>query len=260
MFRKPSLADLYLHELRSKLDGTLVPLFPPTARVQVGSIGRFDEGRFDVVGHLRELTRQSVPTSTAHEADWVFVSEGRARLVPSGRISNPLGGDLLGGKLSLTGGRAVVVSLKGVETTTTRSLNKFDELLWKLYLDGSLHQDDVVVWSVQCASSGTVLINRTGDVELELTVDPALVGGLLSFQGLGAGVTFGAGDQASFQLSGASLTPFIRTKGLDRNDVARVVSVRGFQGSVDDGAAAFAGASVPELTIDHVLADVDFAE
>jgi hypothetical protein len=46
LFGKPTLAQIYVKELRTRLDSTLVPLFAPDVAVAVGAIGSFDKGQF----------------------------------------------------------------------------------------------------------------------------------------------------------------------------------------------------------------------
>ena len=265
--RKPTLADIYVKELASELDH-YVALFPPDAPdVRVGTIGRYDdEGRFERRGHLDELVGgasafiEQVPsTPPTQPASWWFRTEQSVKLEPQGTLTTPLGQELLKGRLSFSGDRAVVASFAGVVETQVQSPRAFDKLLWKLYTEGDLAPDEVVVWACRSATTGTVLLNRKGGVDVELTLDPALVGGVLGWEGLGAGVTFGAGSQASTQMSGANLTVGVRSKGLSEGDVVAVEEVRGFQGGGPADLSAFDDVEVPEVTEDRLLDGADWS-
>jgi hypothetical protein len=267
MFRKPSLADIYVSEMRNKLDQSMVALFPPDAGdIRVGTIGRFNDGEFERRGHLEELLggadafAAAVPSAPPSDPGslW-FRSEDSVHLEPTGTV-NAAGKDLLKARLSFTGDRSVVASFVGVVEHAAASPRTFDDTLWKLYVEGDLKQDEVVVWLHRHAASGTVLVNRKGGVDVELTVDPDLVGGVVSFANLGAGVTFGAGSQASSQVSNTNLTVCVKTKGLSRDDAVRIVDRRGFEAETDTILADYVGMDVPETTADDVVAEADFTQ
>jgi hypothetical protein len=265
MFRRPTIADIYVKEVRTGLGESLVPIYSPSAAdVRVGTIGRFSQGQFEQRGHLDEvpaardwasLVPLAPPTSPA---SFVFVSDGSVTIAPSGTV-NVAGQNLLSARLSFTGNRAVVASFSGVVESTVLSPRRFDDLLWKLYIEGDLKPDEVVAWVVRRAASGTVLVNRKGGVDIELSVDPSLVAGVISFQGLAVGVQFGAGSSASFQTSGADLAVAAKVKGLNRAG-DEVETRRGF--TALDGADLddYLGSEVPEVTADSVLAGADFSQ
>ena len=94
---------------------------------------------------------------------------------------------MLKAQLTFAQDRAVVVSFAGVVEHAVLSPRAFDDLLWKLYLDGDLHPDEVVIWVLRRAASGTVLVNRKGGVDVEVSADPAAVAGVISFEGLSLG-------------------------------------------------------------------------
>jgi hypothetical protein len=266
MFRKPTIADIYLSEVRAGLDKLQVPVFSPdTPAVRVGTIARFIEGAFDRRGHLEEvvggrnlwadLVPIAPPTSPASS---VFVSRGRVDLSPCGTV-NVAGKDLLKARLAFTKSRAVVASFTGVVERTVRSPRDFDDLLWRLYLGGDLKPDEVVVWGVRRARSGTVLINRKGGVNVELSVDPALVSGAISFQGLALGVTFGAGSQASYQVTGPDLMVATKVKGLSPSG-GEIETRYGFGRLEGARLEDYLGSNVPEITTASILADADFSQ
>ena len=98
-------------------------------------------------------------------------------------LTTPLGQELLKGRLSFTGDRAVVASFAGVVEAQVQSPRSFDKLLWKLFAERRLAEDEFVVWACRTAATGTVMVNRKGGVDVELTVDPALVAGVLGWRG-----------------------------------------------------------------------------
>ena len=132
-----------------------------------------------------------------------------------------------------------------------------DELLWPLYLDGRLDPDEVVVWYLRNAGSGAVLVNRKSGVDVEVLGDTGVLGAF-SLQSLAAGVGFGAGSQASFQLAGEQLVPFVRVKGLTDELQPRIESVRRFEADPTASLEEFEGAPVPSLTSTRLLTGVDF--
>jgi hypothetical protein len=267
MFRKPSLADIYVKELRTRLDQSMVPLFPPDAAdIRVGTIGRFTDGAFDRRGHLDEVlggadafAEKVPPADPTQPGSLWFRSEGSVHLEPAGTVT-AMGKELLKAKLSFTGDRSVVASFAGVVEHAVSSPRMFDDLLWKLYIEGDLKPDEVVVWLHREAASGTVLVNRKGGVDVELTVDPDLVGGIVSFEGLGAGVTFGSGSSASSQISNTDLTVCVKVKGLSGDEAVRIVDRRGFEPSTDAILGDYLGSDVPEITPDEVIGEADFDE
>lgn len=266
MFRKPTLADIYVKEVSTGLGESLVPVYSPaTADVRVGTIGRFDDGEFDRRGHIEEVTRGQgswadlAPMAPdTSPSSFLFVSRGSVQLVSSGTVS-VAGKDLLKARLRFTKNRAVVASFAGVVNSTVRSPRDFDDLLWKLYLDGELEPNEVVVWTVRRASSGTVLINRTSGTDVELSIDPALVAEAISFQGLAVGVQFTAGTSASFQMSGTDLTVAVKVKGLNPtgNDIE---TRRGFTALEGAKLEDYLGSDVPEISSRSVLAGADFTQ
>jgi hypothetical protein len=265
MFKKrtPTLADIYLKELGTKLDATLVPLFEPGERVELGTIGRYtDGGRFEHRGHLRDLVHPlpavSPPSTDAAPGSWLFASDRAVELAGRGTVTGPLGQDLVAATLSFNANRAVVAAFTGLTETRFESPRSLDPLLWKLYLKGDLAIDEVVVWSTRPADTGTVVISRTKGTTVELTVDPAVMGGALSLANLGAGIAFSGGSQASFQYAGSSLVAFVRTLGLVRDGQPHITNIRRFRADGTDGAAAFDGVEVPEIHTADFLAGADF--
>jgi len=249
IFRKPSLADIYVRELSGSLDPSLVPLFTPDTAVEIGTTGRFVEGRFETTGTLAQL---GVPTveKSLHKAasDWAFTSGDSVQLEPQGEVPGPLGTPLLTARLRFSGDRAVVAAFSGVkEANPSQAL---DDILWQLYADGRLDPDEVVISYLRTAESGTVVVNRKRDVSVELLADPSVVGAVLSMQALGLGVTFGAGRQASFQLSGRRLVPFVRAKGLSKDLRPRIEHVRKYAPVPGQAASEFEGLPVPYVQPD----------
>ena len=263
VFRKPTLADIYIKEL-AQVERTTIPLYPPNAPdTRLGTIGRFANGTWERRGHLDDLlggegsfAAAVPPAPPTSPASFSFRSEGGVHLTPTG-TATVMGKELLSGRLSFERDRAVVASFVGVVQSAVRSPRDFDRLLWKLYLEGELSSDEVVVAVHQRAASGTVLVNRKGGVDVDFTVDPAL-GGMVSLEGLGVGVQFGAGSQASAQVSGTDLSVGVELKGLSPDEVNRVVSVRNFAPTVDAAVEQLEDADVPCVTVAALLDGADF--
>ncbi len=257
-FRKPSLADIYVHELKTRLDRTLIPLFTPDTNIAIGTVGRFEKGRFSPRRPLPVSVLTSLQTTTSNSADWVFSSEGSVQLTPKATVTTPLGQQLLAATLSITKNRSVVASFAGMTETRVVSQDVLDMTLWGLYKDGELNPNDLVVWYRRGASSGTVVVARKGNVGIDITADAALLGGMVTLQGLGLGVNLGGGSQADFQMSGNNLTAFLKVKGLGRRSTT-IEEIRGFEPDGGDGIEELSGVPVPELTNDEVLEGVDFS-
>jgi hypothetical protein len=268
VFHKPSVAEIYIDQLRARLDRTLVPLYPPDAAgIRVGTIGRFVEGQFDRRGHLAEVLdgedafEREVPMATpSSPAGFTFHSAGSVHLAPSASVS-VAGKDMLKAKLSFTGDRAVVASFAGVVEEAVQSPRKFDDLLWRLYVERRIDPDEVVVFVHRRAASGVVLINRKGGVQVEVLADPALVGAAISFEGLGLGpdISFGEGSAVSARTTGTELNLAIKAKGLIGPAAARVDDVRRFEaGNGRDALSELEGLDVPLLAADDVIAEADF--
>ena len=258
IFGKPSLAQIYIKELR-RGDGTLVPLFAPDADVSLGDIGTFDRGQFVPAGtSLAEefgIELQSREDTTP--TDWAFASEGAVELTPEATVS--IGGvDLLTGKLSFKRDRAVVASFKGVTEAAAVWPQELNRRVWELYLAEQIPRDAVVVRTIRRAASGTVVVTRKGGISVEVAADPKLLGGLLTLEGLGAGVKFTSGTQASFQVSGPGMTPFVRVKGVAGD--SGVVDVKGFERDPESALAELETTDVPDVTATAALGAADWDE
>jgi hypothetical protein len=262
LFGKPTLAQIYIKELRSRLDGTLVPLFSPDVDLPLGAIGRFgDKRQFVWEGRTLEDEFGIALTERpdVQPSEWVFASEGAVQLTPEGTVS--VGGvKMLQGKLSFIRDRAVVASFRGMTGTVGAWTADLNRRVWELYLTGSLEPADAVVWTVLKAQSGTVIISRKSGTTVELAVDPALAGALLSLQGLAAGVTFTGGQQAAIQITGPQMTPFVRLKGVGDSEIGELANVKGFEDDAAAAAEALEEVAVPDLDADAVAGPADWDE
>jgi hypothetical protein len=265
MFRRqPSIADIYVREVAAGLDKMLVPIFAPnSAGIAVGTIGRFTDGAFERRGHLaktlgdKKWAKRVPMADPSAPAPFAFASIEGVSLTSSTTVS-PAGQEMARVRLSFKKDRAVVVSFADVVEQAVANPRTFDDLLWELYLDGDLDPDDVVIWVLQRAASGTVLVNRKGGVNVEVAADPAALGGGIGLEGLALGVKFGAGSSASFQLSGPDLVVGAKVKGL--NDAGD--DVEGRRGFLDLSHAPltdYLGTDVPEISAESILAGADFS-
>jgi hypothetical protein len=261
LFGTPTLAQIYVKELKTRLDSTLVPLFAPDEDVRIGTIGSFDKGQF-VSSNVTIEEEFGIGVQTTLDetpSDWVFASEGAVKLSAEGTMS-AAGVDLLKGTLSFSRDRAVVASFKGVTATTAKWTTELNRQVWELYLAGRLAKSSVVVWTVRSAASGTVVVSRKSGTNVDIAADPSLLGGVLSLQGIGAGVTFTGGQQAAVQLTGPSMTPFVRTKGAGGARLDTLVDVKGFEQDPAAALDALGGLDVPDLEVDSALGEADWDE
>jgi len=266
VWRRPSIADIYVKQLQTRLDRQLVAVYPPDAPdIRVGTIGRFVKGRFDRRGHLAELLGGETGfgeavalTELSQPTLFSFHSEGTVSLEPAAAVA-VAGKELLKAKLAFTGDRAVVASFTGVQERSVQSPRAFDTLLWRLYLDGELGGDEVVVASHRHAAWGTVLVNRKGGVDLVVSADPSVVGPALSLGGLAAaGVQFGEGSQVSSIVAGPNLTVALKAKGLSSEETARIDDVRRFEAAAEERLSAFEGVDIPSISATEVVGEADF--
>ena len=109
LFGKPSLAQIYIKELRSG-DGTLVPLFAPDVDITLGTIGTFDRGQLLLRGSPKIGIELREPGG--HDANGLDLHA--ALRLPRGRPRIGGGGPCPKGKLSFKRDRAVIASFKGV--------------------------------------------------------------------------------------------------------------------------------------------------
>jgi hypothetical protein len=267
MLHRPSVAEIYVEHMRKRFDRTLVPLFPPdAAEVRVGTIGRFVNGEFDRRGHLEEILggadafeREVALAEATNPGNLAFMSDGSVELSPSVAVS--VGGvQLLRAKLSFTGTRAVVASFCGVVERAVKSPRQFDDILWRLYFEQRLREEEVVVFSHRRAASGVVLVNRKSGVEVEIMADPALVGAVITLEGLGLGpgIKFGEGSAVSARVTGENLTVAVKAKGLVGPAADRVDDVRSFEADDDRALAEFEGVDVPLIDAQDVIGEADF--
>jgi hypothetical protein len=266
MLRKPTIADIYVKEVRTRLDASLVPVFPPDRpNVVVGTIARFVDGAFDRRGHLDNVVggpaqfQALVPLAPPSEpTKSTFVSEGKVSIGSSATLS--VGGrDRLAARVHFEGDRAVVASYDDVVEHAVLDPRTFDDLLWKLYTNGELADDEVVVSMCRRAGTGTVIVNRKGGLDVEVSVDPAIVAGGISFGNLAVGAEFGAGSQASWQLAGRDLIVGVEVKGLNRGG-DDIEGRRGFTRLAGTAVENYLGSEFPTVTTDTVLLDTDFSE
>jgi hypothetical protein len=260
MFRKPTVADIYLKELSRGLDRTLVPLFPPDTPVTVGTVGHFEDGRFVKRGELSQLPGAPMPAiESSAAADWSFSSENSVSLTPGGTVTTPLGQQLAKAQLGFSRDRSVLVSFVGLTEDRVESADILDATLWRLYLEGALGAQDVVIWSSRRARSGTIVVARKGGIKLDVSTDLSAVAGVITVANLGVGVNIEGGDHAGYQLVGQDLSVFVRAKGLTD---AKVQEVRGFQqgpSTTESALAQLEGVHVPGVSAESVIADVDFS-
>jgi hypothetical protein len=264
ILRKPTIADIYVNQLRTRLDEWLTPIYPPdVSEMRVGTIGRFRKGRFERRGHLSELlggessfAEKVALAEPTKPSSFSFHSAGSVTLLPQGHVG-VAGQDMIKARLAFTGDRAVVASFAGVVEGAVRSPRAFDDLLWGLYLSGDLDPDEIVVSVIRSAASGTVLVNRKGGVDVELSADPGAMASI-SLEGLGAGVRVGTGSQVSAITTGEDLAVAVRAKGLRNDSATRVEDVLRLEGQGTDRAEEFEGLDVPTILPDDVIADADF--
>jgi hypothetical protein len=231
LFSKP-IARIYVNELRTFLDPSVVPVFSPDAVLDVGDFCSFEDGRLISRGNVADrgvaLHVDETPTSA-----FEFASSGKVSLSPSVTLPNPAGGELLKTVLSFTKARAVVASYQNGVERSVSDADAFAEQLMQLWYGKTLRTDRVVVWSVRRAVGGTVLVSEDDDNQVEIYADSALLGPVgITLAGLAAGVTFGAERKATWKMSSGAMPLVVWARVLKLSkDQAEVVDAFGFEAS-----------------------------
>jgi hypothetical protein len=200
LFRKP-VAQIYVTEVRQRMDPLVIPIFSPDTAIDVGDFGSFEDGRFVRYGTLADrgvaLEKDENPTNP-----FEFASSGKVSIGPSIKVPNPLGGELVSAKLKFEHSRAVIASFKGGFDRSIRDGDAFQDVLADLWASKRLRTDRAVVWSMRGAPGGTVVVSEDGDNELEVSADSALLGPAgITLGNLSLGVNFGAERHATWKMS-----------------------------------------------------------
>jgi hypothetical protein len=226
-----SIARIYIDELRHGLDGTVVPVFAPDTRLEVGSIGSFEDDQFIPRGHLRERGAEIPAAPGPTTPTWSFRSQGKVELSPAIELGLPDGTKAFAAKLSFSGGRGVVASFAEVVEMTAVDADDVDRAIWELYLAGRLRPDRLVVWSLRRAARGTVVVSGERGASVKLTA-PVL--STLTLDGLSAGVSFGNSKGIGYLLSGAEVTAWVRLKRITPAGRTPVEDIRRFDVDVQE--------------------------
>ena len=253
LFSKP-IAKIYIKELRTRLDSTVVPIFIPDTTIEVGDFGTFKDGQFvswgNVSGRGVEL---DVKQSRVNAFE--FASRDKVKIGQSAELPNPAGGKLLKTQLSFTKSQAVVASFQGGVECRVADADAFGQALMKLWYGTQLNQDRVVVWSLRRATGGTVLVSEDGNNQVDVMADSALLGPAgLTLAGLSVGVQFGAEQKATWKLSSSDvpLVVWARLFRLDDRHKA-AVDAFGFESDRPRLQAEVAGQRPAAFTADDLL-------
>jgi hypothetical protein len=229
MFFSKSVAEIYLKELRTRLDRQIVPIFTPDTAIEVGDYGSFEDGQFVLRGNVARDRGLQFSVRTESVSAFDFGSSGKVTLGPTVELPNPAGGTLLKSTIKFTKSRAVVVSFKEGSESKVDGADSFSDALAKLWASRELRVDRAVVWSVRLAQGGTVIVSEAGDNSVEVMADSALLGPAgLTIPNLSLGVSFGAEQQATWKLS-APDQPLVAWVRLLRLRRSRVEDAFGFE-------------------------------
>ena len=257
LFSKP-IARIYIEEIRTRLDKTVVPIFSPDTAIDVGDFGAFEDGQFVRKGNV-DTRGIALDIDETPASAFDFASAGKVQIGASVKVPNPLGGDLVKSTIGFGGSKAVVASFKRGVERVIGDADRFGEELLKLWYTGGLPVERVVVWGVRRAAGGTVMVSEEGDNEVEVFADAAALGPVgITLAGLSAGVTFGAERKATWKLtsSDAPLIAWARMLRLS-DDQRRVVDA--FRFDTDASAPPVAGMKPAGVTADDLLAELGAA-
>jgi hypothetical protein len=255
-FRKP-IAQIYVSEMRRRLDKLVVPIFPPDTTVDVGDFGSFEDGRFVRRGNLADRDVHLSVDENKH-AGYNFASDGKFEISPSAKVPNPLGGELLEATLKFTRGKAVVASFRAGVDRAVADADAFADTLAELWASKKLRTDRAVVWSVRKATGGTIVVSKEGGNQVKLVADSALLGlAGITLAGLSAGVQFGAETGATWKMSDPKieLVLWARLYRLD-SKTAQAVDAFAFEPGSPELAAQAKSIKPTGMPTDDVLAQL----
>src|SRR5687767_13011488 len=127
-----SIARIYIEEIRTRLDETVVPIFSPDTAIDVGDFGAFEDGQFVRKGNVDARGIALDIDETAASA-FDFASAGKVQIGGSVKVPNPLGGDLVKSTIRFSGSKAVVASFKSGVDRVIGDADRFGEELLKLW-------------------------------------------------------------------------------------------------------------------------------
>jgi hypothetical protein len=238
-----TIADTYVRQLR-QLDATVIPMFPPSDQVTVGSIGTYKGGRYVETSHLRD--RLPEPPVEAKRGSELFQTQGAVSLVPLDATVGVAGKQLVKGSLRFGRDDAVVASFHDIVESKVPDKDEFQRYVQGLYQQGELRADRVVVWKVRLATSGAIVVANGKSASVDVSADPSVLGGPLSLSNLGLGVSFSNERNTGYLLSDASLVVSFSAIYLPPDDSVVVEDLSPF---ADRGVEA----KVDDLAVDDVL-------
>ena len=255
LFSKP-IANVYVKELRTRLDKKIVPIFMPDTTLEVGDFGSFEDGQFVGKGNVRdrgvEYTVNDKPVG-----GFDFASSGKVSVGPNVTIPSPTGGDLVKATITFSQARAVVVSFKGGKDSAVRDADAFGEALMRLWLGNELRRDRAVVWSVRSATGGTVMASEEGDNTVEVMADAAALGPAgLTIPNMSVGVQFGNETKSTWKISEPELAMTVWVRLL-RVGKGQADDAFGFEPGSEELAAAAAASRPDEVAVDELIAQLE---
>jgi hypothetical protein len=264
MFGPATAAEIYVKEIRTRLDPLMVAVFPPDERVTVGDFGLFEDGRWRGKGNLHDrglrfsAMSQSDADAAAAEgavdpafvlqsasaAGFSFASNGKVKIGATTTVK-ALQGDMAKALISFTRGKAVIASYDEGTRIGVRDEDTFADEVVGLWQRGDIPPNRLVVSGVHTTCSGTVIVAQEGGSEVEVLVDPALTAGAVNVASLRSGVEFGADHQGVWTMSQGPMTVSVRLLGYTGRGARDVFGFDTAPQPVTGGSARF--------TTDHLM-------
>jgi hypothetical protein len=192
------------------------PTFPPGALVEVGWIGKMDNGQFvptsDLNAHgyrfqKRTIAMPAMRFATAGAVDFIASSKGKLSKAVSAVASADAGL-----KIAFKKESAIAIVLDPVSETYIKNVDAVSA-----WMDGpgrkKLDEDHVIVTHVRRAKSGVIAMAQTAGAEVQLKTDVSLGQGKVALGSVGGKLNFVTSNSTEFVStpSGRSgLTPFYR--------------------------------------------------
>jgi hypothetical protein len=211
----------------------LQPSWPPGALVQIGEVGKMQNGSFVRTAHLRDYGVK-IRKHTVEAPSMRFASSGGVQFVAtaSGALSNAVSAIAsadAGLKIGFTKRGAIVVVLDPVRE---EMIDNVDELAEWMATAGRkrLKDDHVIVTHVRRASAGVIAMASAKGAEVQLKAATDLGQGTISLARIGGKfslVTSSSTEFVSIPTGRSGMTPFFRLLHFqsDRNFFERVLGL-----------------------------------
>jgi hypothetical protein len=261
-----AIAEIYVDQVRHRIDERTVAIFPPDTVLRVGDFGSFEDGRFLRKGTLKSRGFYFEPADPYPDGDnhskgtgdtviaiqsdeaaaFEYATAGKVNIGATGLVKSVIGPQLARAVVSFTENKALVASFADGIQREPVDIDRFAEQLLQMWKGGDLAPNRLVVVGVRRSRGGTVLVATEGGSSVEVLVDPTQLVGSINVGSLQAGAKFGAEQKSVWKMATAKeLTVSVMLLGYAGG---KARDVFGFEAQFDP-----INARVMSLSNDHVL-------